>query len=46
MSKRKAKIGGCSKRMNNSQDGNNEQIMNNDHQSFILGKCLTEWGNF
>jgi hypothetical protein len=43
MSKRKAKIGGRPKRMNNSQGGDNEQIMNDnnyDHQSFVLGKCL------
>jgi hypothetical protein len=43
MNKRKAEIGGRSKRMNNSQGGDNEQIMNDnnyDHQSFVLGKCL------
>jgi hypothetical protein len=40
MSKCKAEIGGRSKRMNNSQGGDNEQIMNDDHQSFVLGKCL------
>ena len=35
MSKRKAKISGRSKRINNSQGGDN-----NDHRSFVIGKCL------
>jgi hypothetical protein len=47
MNKRKATTGGRgrgrSKRMNNSQGGDNEQIMNDnnyDHRSFVLGKMF------